>query len=118
VTLLAGALVLAGALATAQRERIRLAVILKTLGATRRQIVLSHVAEYVILASATAAVSAVVGAIGAWATLTFLMRVPFLMSWVALGQVMALSIGLVMLIGLAGTWRVLAVRAVPQLRSD
>jgi putative ABC transport system permease protein len=118
VTLLAGALVLAGALATAQRERIRLAVILKTLGATRRQIVLSHVAEYVILASATAAVSAVVGAIGAWATLTFLMRVPFLMSWPALGQVMALSIGLVMLIGLAGTWRVLAVRAVPQLRSD
>ena len=35
VTLLAGALVLAGALATAQRRRIKQAVILKTLGATR-----------------------------------------------------------------------------------
>ena len=34
VTLLAGALVLAGALATAQRRRIQQAVILKTLGAT------------------------------------------------------------------------------------
>ena len=38
VTLLAGALVLAGALATAQRRRILEAVILKTLGATRRRI--------------------------------------------------------------------------------
>ena len=40
VTLVAGALVLAGALATAQRRRIQQAVILKTLGATRRRILL------------------------------------------------------------------------------
>jgi putative ABC transport system permease protein len=46
VTLIAGALVLAGALATAQRRRIQQAVILKTLGATRRRILLSHFAEY------------------------------------------------------------------------
>ena len=46
VTLLAGALVLAGALATAQRRRIQQAVILKTLGATSRRILLSHLAEY------------------------------------------------------------------------
>ena len=46
VTLLAGALVLAGALATAQRRRIQEAVILKTLGATRRRILLSHFLEY------------------------------------------------------------------------
>ena len=44
VTLLAGALVLAGALATAQRRRIQQAVILKTLGATSRRILLSHFA--------------------------------------------------------------------------
>ena len=37
ITLLAGALVLAGALATAQRRRIKQAVILKALGATRRR---------------------------------------------------------------------------------
>ena len=46
VTLLAGALVLAGALATAQRRRIQQAVILKTLGATRRRILTSHLLEY------------------------------------------------------------------------
>ena len=43
VTLLAGALVLAGALATAQRRRIKQAVILKMLGATRRRILLSRI---------------------------------------------------------------------------
>ena len=54
VTLLAGALVLAGALATAQRRRIQEAVILKTLGATRRRILTSHLLEYALLASITA----------------------------------------------------------------
>ena len=49
VTLMAGALVLAGALATAQRRRIQQAVILKTLGATRRRILISHLLEYLIL---------------------------------------------------------------------
>ena len=48
--MLAGALVLAGALATAQRRRIQQAVILKTLGATRRRILLSHLVEYLMLA--------------------------------------------------------------------
>ena len=52
VTLLAGAFVLAGALATAQRRRIQQAVILKTLGATSRRILLSHLAEYAVLAGA------------------------------------------------------------------
>ena len=57
VTLLAGALVLAGALATAQRRRIQQAVILKTLGATSRRILLSHLAEYAVLALLTAFIS-------------------------------------------------------------
>ena len=57
VTLLAGALVLAGALATAQRRRIKQAVILKILGATRRRILLSHLLEYLILALLTSLIA-------------------------------------------------------------
>ena len=56
VTLLAGALVLAGALATAQRRRILEAVILKTLGATRRRILASHFLEYLLLVGGDGAV--------------------------------------------------------------
>ena len=68
VTLLAGALVLAGALATAQRRRIKQAVILKTLGATRRRILTSHLLEYSILALVTSAIALVVGSLAAWIT--------------------------------------------------
>ena len=66
--LLAGALVLAGALATAQRRRIQQAVILKTLGATSRRILLSHLAEYLVLASLTAFISLLIGSLAAWIT--------------------------------------------------
>ncbi len=117
VTLLAGALVLAGALATAQQRRIRLAVILKALGGTRRQILTMHFVEYLILAAATATVAVGVGAFGAWAAVTYLIKVPFLFSWSSVAQALGLAIGLVVALGLAGTWRVLRAPSVPYLRS-
>ncbi|HEY5831798.1 MAG TPA: FtsX-like permease family protein, partial [Hyphomicrobiaceae bacterium] len=61
VTLIAGALVLAGALATAQRRRIQQAVILKVLGATSRRILLSHLAEYAALAILTSFIALLIG---------------------------------------------------------
>ena len=65
VTLLAGALVLAGALATAQRRRILEAVILKTLGATRRRILASHFLEYLLLSAVTAVFALALGTLAA-----------------------------------------------------
>ena len=70
VTLLAGALVLAGALATAQRRRIKQAVILKTLGATRRRILVSHLLEYLILALLTSLIALLIGSVAAWITVS------------------------------------------------
>jgi len=118
VTLVAGALVLAGALATAQRSRVRLAVILKAVGGTRRQILSMHLAEYLILAAITAAVAIGVGALGAWAVLTYLIKVTFTFSWWAVAQAMALSIGLVIAMGLAGTAQVLNAPPSPHLRGE
>ncbi len=118
VTLVAGALVLAGALATAQRQRVRLAVILKALGGTRRQILVMHLTEYLILAALTAVVALGVGAVGAWAALTYLIKVEFVFSWSAVAQAMALAVALVVAMGLAGTARVLSARPVPHLRGE
>jgi putative ABC transport system permease protein len=118
VTLLAGALVLAGALATAQRRRILEAVILKTLGATRRRILLSHVAEYALLASVTAGVAIALGSIAAWLALTRVMEIGFTFSWGTVGQALALSMALVLLFGGIGTWSILRARSVPYLRSE
>jgi putative ABC transport system permease protein len=118
VTLVAGALVLAGALATAQRRRTKLAVILKVLGSTRRQVLHMHLAEYLVLSLATAGVATAVGGLGAWATLTFLLKLPFAFSVSAVAQALLLAIGLVVVFGLAGTRSVLVARPVPHLRSE
>ena len=120
VTLLAGALVLAGALATAQRRRIQQAVILKTLGATSRRILLSHLAEYLVLALLTAFISLSDrqpgrldhGLIASW-TSSF--------TFSALGRrprPSLAAVALVALFGGFGTWRVLKARPVPYLRSE
>ena len=118
VTLLAGALVLAGALATAQRRRILEAVILKTLGATRRRILAAHFLEYLILAAVAALFAVGLGTIAAWIVVGQVMHVPFAFSAGAVARALAVSVGLVFLFGGVGTWAVLRAPAVPYLRSE
>ncbi len=118
VTLIAGALVLAGALATAQRRRIKQAVILKTLGATRRRILASHMLEYAILALATSAIALVAGTIAAWITTASVMDFSFTFSWRTAAEAILLALALVAVFGGYGTWRVLREPPVPYLRSE
>jgi putative ABC transport system permease protein len=118
VTLLAGALVLAGALATAQRRRIKQAVILKTLGATKGRILASHFAEYIVLALLAAVFATLLGAIAAWIAVTQVLEVEFAFSLNAVLEALALALGLVGLFGGLGTWQVLRAPAVPYLRSE
>lgn len=118
VTLIAGAFVLAGALATAQRRRTKQAVILKALGATRRRILMSHFAEYAILALITSCIALLVGSVAAWVTLHRVMDLQFTFSWPAAIQTMLLASGLVAIFGGYGTWRVLKAPPVPHLRSE
>lgn len=116
VTLLAGALVLAGALATAQRRRILEAVILKTLGAKRRQILAAHAYEYAILALLAAAVAVGLGSIVAWIAVTQVMDLSFTFSLSAIAMTLLVAAALIGLFGGIGTWSVLGARPVPYLR--
>jgi putative ABC transport system permease protein len=118
VTLIAGALVLAGALATAQRRRVLEAVVLKVLGATRRRILVSHVAEYLLLAVIAGAFSIGLGAFAAWVAVGEVMKIPFTFSFVAVLNALAASIGLVLLFGSLGTWAVLRAKPAATLRSE
>ncbi len=118
ITLAAGALVLAGALATAQRKRIKQAVILKALGATRRRILTSHLVEYGLLAGFTALVAVLVGGIAAYITVKSVMDLEFVFSLWAVAQALGLALLMVGLFGGYGTWRVLQARPVPYLRSE
>ncbi len=118
VTLAAGALVLAGALVTAQRRRTLEAVILKTLGASRRQILTSHALEYALLAVIAAVVATMLGTLAAWIAVTRLMELPFVFSPWAVAQTLAVAAGLIALFGGIGTWGVLRAPPVPYLRSE
>lgn len=116
LTLLAGAVVLAGALATAQRRRIMQAVILKCIGATRRRLLTAHVIEYGMLAAIAASLSIAVGTVAASIIATFVLEIPFVMSWSAAVVTLLVSILLVLVVGSVGTWRILSARPVPYLR--
>jgi putative ABC transport system permease protein len=118
VTLLAGALVLAGALATAQRRRIVEAVILKTIGARRGQILAAHAIEYALLAAIAALVAIVLGSLVAWVAVTRVMELDFVFSAKAVIFTLLAAAGLIAVFGGFGTWAVLRARPVPYLRSE
>lgn len=117
VALIASILVLSGALAAGNRARIHDAVVLKTLGATRRTLITAFALEYALIGLATAVFALFAGGMAAWYVVSRVMQLPWLfLPEVAAGTVIAalvLTIGF----GLAGTWRVLGHKAAPVLRN-
>jgi putative ABC transport system permease protein len=118
LTLLSGVLVLAGALSTARARRIYEAVILKTLGATRRRILLAHMAEHLILGLATAIVAALAGTVVAYILLTQIIEISFTAPAGALLQAAILATIFMVAFGFFGTLRVLNAKAAPYLRAE
>lgn len=118
VTLLAGALVLAGAMATAQRRRIIEAVILRTIGARRQQILAAHAVEYTFLAVIAALVAVIVGTLVGAVAVTQVMDLSFVFSGKSVLFSLGAAVGLVTALGGIGTWAVLRARPVPYLRSE
>lgn len=117
VTLAAGLLVLAGAFAAGHQRRVRDAVILKVLGATRRHVLAAYLAEYGLLGLATAVVAAAFGTLAGWLVLTAVMRAPWAFLPVPVVATAALAVLVTLVMGFAGTWRALARKAAPVLRN-
>ena len=118
VTLLIGAAVLAGAVATGQQQRKYLAVLYKTLGATRWRIVSAELLEFGLLGLATALLSVLVATITAWALCKWAFDVTFVFSPLAVLETVLLALALVLTVGALTTWRLLSVKAAPYLRTE
>ena len=118
VALLAGMLVLAGAAVTSQHRRIYDAVVLKVLGATRRRILASYVAEYAIMGLITATIACVVGGIISKFIVTDLMRANFVLDTNAIMLTATISLSCTIGLGLIGTWNALGLKAAPLLRNE
>ena len=118
VTLLSGALVLAGAVAAGHRRRTYESVVLKVLGVTRRDVVLVHAAEFALLGLVTGSIAAAAGTLMAWGVTTQVLE----QDWTFLPGTVAGTVGfcvaLTLSLGLVGTWRALGESAAPHLRNE
>jgi putative ABC transport system permease protein len=117
-TLLIGAAVLAGAVSAGQQRRKYLAVLYKTLGATRGRIVTAELLEFGVLGLATSLLAILIATITAWALCTFAFDITFVFDVGAALRTIGLALALVLAVGAITTWRVLSVKAAPYLRAE
>ena len=118
VTLVSGALVLAGAIAAGHRRRVYDAVVLKVLGATRWQVARSFLIEYGLIGLAAALIAAVIGSAAAYFVLTRVMHAPWTFLAADVAATTLLATAFTLAAGFAGTWRALGAKAAPFLRND
>ncbi len=102
-----GLLVLTGAITGGRQQRIRESILLRTLGATRSQIIKSIIAEYVLLGILAALNGIVLANLAAWAAGRWIFETPY--TWRPIPTLIALaSITTITLIaGLLGNRRIL-----------
>jgi putative ABC transport system permease protein len=118
VALVAGTLVLAGAIAAGERRRIYDAVVLKVLGATRATIIRAFLLEHGILGLMAATIAIALGSLAAWAVVVPVMDLHWRFSAMTALAVAAIAALITLGFGLVGTWRALGQRAAPLLRNE
>lgn len=118
VAILAGVLVLAGAIAAGHHRRIYDSVVLKVLGATRRDVMTAFLLEYLLLGLVTALVAAGIGTLAAYVVITGIMDAPWYFDVNTLVMTLSLATFLTAGLGGAGAWNALGRKAGPFLRND
>jgi len=118
LTLLAGALVLVGAVAAGQRRRTQEAVILKALGATRRQIRAAWMVEFGALGLAAGGIAALVGTIASFGVARYIMHIDWVFLPGTLAGTLIASLAMMLVFGYAGTAAALRAKAAPMLRNE
>lgn len=116
IAILAGIAVLVGAIAAARETRTYDSVILKTLGATRGQILAAQALEYLLLAVILAALAAAIGIAGGWYVVVELFAFDWLPDYGAIALTLAVGVGVTVGIGLVGALPILSARPARALR--
>ena len=116
VTVLAGVAVLLGAIAAARSSRLYDNVILRVLGASRRQLLLLQVAEYGALAGVLALIALALGMGIAWGIVTQLFEFDWLPDWPVVLAVLGAGLALVLAFALAGSLPLLRAKPAQALR--
>ncbi|HEX6630369.1 MAG TPA: FtsX-like permease family protein, partial [Gemmatimonadaceae bacterium] len=110
--------VLTSAVAATQRARVREGVLLKTLGATRRQVRRILLAEYALLGLLGSATGLLLAYGGAWAAMHWIFEADFHPAAAPAFAVAAVMTALAVLLGLAGGRDVLRATPIEALRTE
>lgn len=116
VAILAGMAVLAGAIAAARERKTYDNVILRVLGASRRQLLVLLLAEYGLLSALLAGVALVLGTGVAWGVIVWLFEFDWLPDWPRILGVLGGGVALVMGLAVAGSVGLLRTRPAQVLR--
>jgi putative ABC transport system permease protein len=117
ITIIAGILVLAGAIAAGHRARLYEAVLLKVLGATRGRLAAIYAIEYGLLGTLAGLAAFGAGTLAAWAVTRFVLEIPMAFSGrAALATIVAGAAG-TLILGLAGGFAALSAKPAARLRN-
>lgn len=118
LTLIAGALVLVGAVAAGQRRRTREAIILRMLGASRRQIRTAWLVEFGSMGLAAGLIAALVGTLTSYGVVHYLMHFDWTFLPGRLAATLIASLAMMLVFGYAGTATALRAKPAPMLRNE
>lgn len=116
VAVLAGLAVLLGAIAAARASRTYDTVVMRVLGASRKQVLLMQLAEYGVLAILLAVVALALGSTLAWVVITQLFEFDWLPDWGEVLAVLGLGVALVLVFALTGSLPLLRAKPAQALR--
>ena len=118
LSILAGSVVLAGALAATRFRRIYEAMVLKAVGATRGTVAGTFAVEYALLGAAAGVIGTGLAAALAWGVGRWILDVKWLFQPAALAWGIAATMAGTILVGFLSTYRILGQKPLPVLRRE
>ena len=116
VAVLAGLAVLMGAIAAARASRMYDTVMLRVLGASRRQVLMMQLAEYGLIAAALAFVALALGSGLGWVVITQMFDFEWLPDWGRVLGVLGLGLAMVIAFAIGGSLPLLRAKPAQALR--
>jgi len=118
VSIIAGILVLAGAIAAGFQQRVYESVILKVVGAVRSQILKSYMMEYAMIGLITAMIAVGLGSLVGYLVVAQLMNLEFTFLPIPIFGTVLVSLLVTMLFGIASSIKALSIKPNEVLRTE
>lgn len=118
VAIVAGILVLAGAIAAGFQQRVYESVILKVVGAVRSQILRAYLLEYALIGLVTAVIALFLGTLTGWIVVEQVMELDFTFLPVPMMITVGASLLVTVVFGMASSFRALSAKPNAVLRTE